>query len=228
MSPTTCLIFDLFGTLVDYEPVRTNLAYRYCYESTNCAHSYEEFVAAWESCFSRHEKTSAASGLEFHMHAVAADVCERLGKSVDNAPALAEAFIEDWQRGIIPVTGVTGLLTRLANHYRLALISNTHYPPMVQRLLSEMQLQPLFDVISLSVEVGVPKPGALIFEKTLAAMDVTPDQAVYIGDNFDTDYVGAKKAGLDCYLIGRHARVPRDRQLRSIMDLPIYFKTEKK
>ncbi len=213
---------------MDYEPTRTNLTYHQSYQSSGYSGSYDDYVDAWESAFTQHEQLSAASGIEFHMHEVAAQFCAQLGLSEADAPALAAAYIDDWQANVVPMTGVTGLLNRLARHYRLALITNTHYPPMVHQLIESMQLQGVFEVVFMSVEVGVPKPDAAIFERTLTAMRVSPDQAVYIGDNYEADYLGATRAGMDCYLVGRHARVPRDRQLRSILDLPIYFKTEKK
>lgn len=225
MREPACLIFDLFGTLVDYEADRSNLHYRHCHEKSGCTTGYDAFVAAWEAAFQQHEQASRDSGREFHMHAVAARVCEMLQLPPDKSQALTDDFIEDWLQGVRQIPGAGGLLRRLGSHYRLGLISNTHYPPMVHALLKELGITDVLEVVVLSAEVGVPKPDAVIFEDALTKLAVSAEQSVYIGDSFEADFLGARGVGMDCYLIGSHARVPKDRQLRSIMDLPIYFNT---
>jgi FMN phosphatase YigB (HAD superfamily) len=57
---------------------------------------------------------------------------------------------------------------------------------------------------------------------------LSPEQAIYIGDSYERDYKGAKSVGMDCLVIGRHARVPRDSQLLNILDLAINFETGRK
>jgi len=98
----------------------------------------------------------------------------------------------------------------------------------VYSLVDGMALTGLFEVITLSVELGRAKPHPQIFEQTLEKLALTAAQAIYIGDSYEHDYKGARRVGMDCYLIGKHARVPRDHQLRSILDLAISFKTSRK
>ena len=99
---------------------------------------------------------------------------------------------------------------------------------MVSTLLNSMGLTGLFEVVTLSVDVGRAKPHPLIFELTLETLGLTADEVIYVGDSYEHDYQGARSAGIDCYLIGKHARVPRDRQLRNILDLAISFETARK
>jgi putative hydrolase of the HAD superfamily len=49
----------------------------------------------------------------------------------------------------------------------------------------------------------------------------TPDSAIYVGDSFTADYLGATQAGLRCLLIDerRAHPVPEDARLASILDL---------
>jgi len=131
----------------------------------------------------------------------------------------------DWSKSVRLMTGAHGLLTRLSKHYRLGLISNTHHAETVYRLLETFGLRSLFEVVILSAEWGYPKPHVSIFDATLKRMSISAGDAVYIGNSFDADYRGGQNIGMPCYLVGRHARVPRDRQLRNIQDLAIYFDT---
>ena len=92
---------------------------------------------------------------------------------------------------------------------------------MVDYLIDAMELTELFEVVMTSAQHGRRKPHPDIFADTLDIMSLAPDNAIYVGDNYSDDYVGSGNAGLSCLLVGRHARVPVDRQLRTIFDLPI-------
>ena len=228
-----CLIFDLFGTLVDYEAGRTSQDFSRSFKKAaklGCAIGYEDYIQVWDSAFLKMKQASAPDSSEFHL----SEVCDlvvgelRLDASRTEKEQLARQYMEDWSALVSPVPGASGLLKRLSKHYRLALISNTHYPPMVHALLDAMALTGLFEVVTLSVDVGWAKPHPLIFELTLEKLGLTAEQAIYIGDSYERDYKGARSVGMDCRLIGRHARVPRDKQLLNILDLAISFETARK
>jgi putative hydrolase of the HAD superfamily len=93
----------------------------------------------------------------------------------------------------------------LARDHRLALVTNG--APDVQRAkLSHTALEPLFEVIVISAEVGVGKPDPRIFNAALAALDAEPRQAVMIGDSLVRDVAGAHAAGIRTIWIDRGAR----------------------
>jgi putative hydrolase of the HAD superfamily len=52
-----------------------------------------------------------------------------------------------------------------------------------------------------SALVGVEKPDPAIFRAALAALDVAPAEALYIGDLYDVDVVGARAAGMEAVLL---------------------------
>lgn len=225
-----CLLFDLFGTLVEYEPERAGHLYPETCDLIRDelpALTRDQIIAGINAVFGKLELDSHRNHTEFHMNQVASGVCEHLGIEPEQSfcAAFVETYIREWLVPIKPVSGVTGLLHRLSKHYLLGVVSNTHYAPIVHQLITKMGLTEILEVVTLSIDVGVPKPNPEIFQLTLAALDLTAAQVVYIGDSYESDYRGARNAGIDCYLIGRHARVPRERQLRSILDLSIYFNT---
>lgn len=227
-----CLLFDLFGTLVDYEADLSKHSLPGTHQLANdlgAAADQAEHRQAWDDAFAALHATSRQTGLEFHMDQVAERVVDRLQIDCDGLARarLIDTYIEEWASRVIPVVGIRGLISRLHGHYRLGLITNTHYPPMVMALLDAMDIRQFFDSIVTSAEFGQPKPASAIFNAALLELGVEPGQAVYIGDSYEMDYLGALNAGLDCYLIGSHARVPRDRRLRSILDLAIHFKTDR-
>ena len=57
-----CLIFDLFGTLVEYEAGRTSQDFSLCYQQAaelGCTIGYAEFIRVWDSAFRETEQQVA-------------------------------------------------------------------------------------------------------------------------------------------------------------------------
>lgn len=68
----------------------------------------------------------------------------------------------------------------------------------------ELQIHHHFDVIVSPDTYGVYKPDPKIFIETLAVMGVAPERAIYVGDSYNDDVVGARAAGLTPVLIDRY------------------------
>ena len=215
-----CLLFDFFGTLVEYQPNRSALAFQDSHQHlgnhTNL--SYERFIRRIEDAFVQLESPDH----EFLMEDVGALVVQQ----APNHPLVSEfvdAYMREWSADIRMVPGAAVLLSKLSKNYRLGIISNTHHSPTVHRLLDKLAFPRVFETVVLSADIGIPKPAPEIFRHALDILGVPPDETVYIGDSYEQDYKGANSTGIPAYLIGRHARVPRKRQLRTILDLPIHF-----
>lgn len=86
------------------------------------------------------------------------------------------------------------VLARLRRRFRLGVVSNSN--GTVTDVLTRMGLAPLFDTIVDSHVVGVEKPDPRIFEIALERMGARPEDAVYVGDIFHIDVVGARNAGI--------------------------------
>lgn len=91
------------------------------------------------------------------------------------------------------------ILERLARRYRLAVVSN--FTGNLRPCLEELGLARFFSVLSDSALVGWSKPDRRIFEHTLAELNVSPQQAWMVGDNFEADIRGAAALGIrTCWL----------------------------
>lgn len=98
-----------------------------------------------------------------------------------------------------------GILLRLKNRYKLGLISNFDHSPTVHKILSMHGIGDLFAAIVISADLGIRKPMAEIFQKALDLMRSSPGEALFVGDTYGADIVGAKKAGMDAAWIDRGA-----------------------
>jgi putative hydrolase of the HAD superfamily len=91
-------------------------------------------------------------------------------------------------------------LSRLqAAGLRLGIVSNSD--GRVEEALSAAGLRDLFDVVIDSRLVGVEKPDPAIFRAALDALGVGPEEALYVGDLYEVDVVGARAAGIEAVLL---------------------------
>jgi putative hydrolase of the HAD superfamily len=115
-------------------------------------------------------------------------------------PGLAETLLADYRAGfphacvLFPDGADTLSRLRMAG-LRLGLITNGSVS-MQSRKLECLALSPLFDTILVSEAEGVSKPDRRIFHRALERLNVSADQAVFVGDHPDIDVAGARVAGM--------------------------------
>jgi len=91
-------------------------------------------------------------------------------------------------------------------------------------LLHGLGLSKYLDFVVSSAVVGVAKPNPAVFFMALARGGLTPEQAVYIGDAYPLDVIGATAAGIAPVLMVRDGEIPAldcpaIRNLPAILDL---------
>ena len=96
---------------------------------------------------------------------------------------------------------VVPALDQLHGRFRLWVLSN--FDRRLRAVLDGHGLSRYFAGITLSSEVGKPKPHAEIFAHAVAAADVRPEKALHVGDEPAADLFGAERAGLSGFLVHR-------------------------
>jgi HAD superfamily hydrolase (TIGR01549 family) len=81
----------------------------------------------------------------------------------------------------------------------LGLVSNRSKP--CQPECQELGLLHYFDFAYVAAEVNAWKPNPRIFDRALEITGSSPEQAVYVGDNYYADILGAQNAGLQPVLL---------------------------
>ena len=106
-------------------------------------------------------------------------------------------------------------LATLQEKYRLGVISNNF--GNTQGWCDEYNLSPLLDIVVDSTVVGVSKPEAGIFHAALSELRVLPDEAIYTGDTYSDDVVGAKGVGMwAAWLVGEEDKECPDASLVNV------------
>lgn len=96
------------------------------------------------------------------------------------------------------IDGVAAQLAELSQIYKIGLISDTGFSPgtVLKRLLEKVGILSYFTAFSFSDETGVSKPHPKAYLKVLEELNISPEEAMHIGDIEATDIVGAKQLGM--------------------------------
>ena len=134
--------------------------------------------------------------------AIAAGIFVRLGLH----PSLIARYVGLFCEGVAEsLARNRKWLAKLGAHYQLGVISNNF--GNTQGWCDEYELSPHLDLVIDSAVVGISKPDAGIFHIALAELDVSPQAAIYVGDTYSHDMVGAKGAGMwTAWLVGEQAK----------------------
>ena len=129
-------------------------------------------------------------------------VAEHLGPDPDLAARLLAGYLAAVPGHLTLYADAEPLLERLGARYPLGLVSNG--PSELQRpKIDKFALDRHFEVVLVSGELGVRKPDPAIFAMALEALGVSPQRAVFIGDNPIDDVAGACASGLSAIWVNR-------------------------
>lgn len=103
----------------------------------------------------------------------------------------------------IPIEGAYELLQYFRDAgCRLHICSNGMLQERMDKLFA-LHLEKAFDTVICSEMSGVEKPDRAFFEYALRMTKSLPETTLMIGDNYDTDIIGAAAVGIDTVLYNR-------------------------
>lgn len=88
---------------------------------------------------------------------------------------------------------------------RLGVVSSAGYPPFIELALEKLGLRPFFNEIITSAGEGLYKSDPRIFQRAVARLGGTPEEAVHVGDHARYDVHAAKQAGLSTIWYAAHS-----------------------
>jgi putative hydrolase of the HAD superfamily len=97
-------------------------------------------------------------------------------------------------------------LTRLK--IRLGIISN--FDRRLYEIFAHLGIRETFEHMIISSEIGVRKPAPRIFKEAAQRFDVNVSEILHVGDELESDFAGARAAGLDALLVNhKESKLPR-------------------
>jgi putative hydrolase of the HAD superfamily len=91
-------------------------------------------------------------------------------------------------------------LDQLRSHYSMAVVSDAQSAYAVPELRA-VGLLKYFDSIIVSGDYGYRKPDARLFQKALDALQVRPEQALFLGNDLYRDIFGAQQLGMKAIFV---------------------------
>lgn len=190
------ILWDVGGTLVDFacslpESVRGRLAACGIDHSIVSDQHIEQTFAdfdkeepQWQTI--AQERAAECRWLQALLHDAALD-----GDVIQQAARRMPRYFDLYR----PVEGVIGLLSDLRRQQiPMAIVSN--WAPSLPEFLEHHQLTEFFSAIVYSAQDGILKPDPRIFERALSALNVRPENAIFIGDTVTADIVPTKAMGM--------------------------------
>lgn len=202
MKKYSCVFFDLDHTLWDYD--------------ANC----EEALRDLHEAFGLHNRSDHTFD-HFHRHFVTINTelwdqydrglihrdvirYERFHKilqavGIDDyflSLELSKEYVTQSPKKTNLVQNALEILDYLRGRYPLAIITNG-FADIQATKLSSSGIHHYFDLVVTSEKVGHKKPAREIFEFALKHRNARAHEAIMIGDNLQTDILGARNAGVD-------------------------------
>lgn len=202
------VFFDAGGTLIyaNLEEVFVDICKRYgvTLSPERVAEAYDLY--ANEDCdFFKENKRLLAENWEGFWNLCNERMLEFLGIQ-ENVTSIAKRITADFP---LPMEiewkffpEVPNALARLKQE-RLVLGVISNFDPSLEEILYELGLAQYFDIILTSKEARYAKPDPNIFRVALQRVAIDPEEALYVGDSYDSDVVGSRSAGLIPVLIDR-------------------------
>jgi len=187
------VIFDLWDTLVDFDPVAGRAFQDRVAERLD--RDPDEFAALWL------EGRAVRESGTLHEYLLGIGAAEEL------VGALV-GLRRDSTRGLLlPRPGAVETLVELRQRgYRVGLI--TVCSEDVPDVWDETVFADLFDATVFSCSVGLRKPDARIYQLACEQLDVEPAEAIFVGDGANDELAGAERVGMRAVLIHRAGEEP--------------------
>jgi len=225
------VLFDFYNTLASYYPPREDVYINACRElSINVEAKALYSSLATADIFYRNEnsrspidKKSLEEQINFYIEYITR-IISGVGAEVGRDAALQIlAKIKEYKWEFKVYDDALPTLKAFKKRGLIqGLISNVAQD--MEDTYTKLGLQPYLNFKVTSAEVGYDKPRPEIFLAALKKAAVKPDEALYVGDQYQIDIIGARGVGIEALLIDRNdyfpeiTDCPRIHDLAQIMD----------
>ena len=196
MMKYQAVIFDLFGTLVDF---LTDDEYKAAHAKVAAILNVplDDFRRVWAQTLSQRDK-----GLFGSLEGDLANAARLLGlqQSVDQLHKAAEVRLKLYSKNLTPRKGAIETLNALHTAgLKTGLISGCAWE--VPLLWPNTLFASLIEAPVFSCSVGLSKPEPKIYELACEGLGVLPKDCLYVGDGGYYELAGARQVGMDAVLI---------------------------
>ncbi|MBN8193140.1 HAD family hydrolase [Bacillus sp. NTK074B] len=139
---------------------------------------------------------------------------------------LSEKFREERGQRPYVYDDTFHVLNEVKEKYQLLLLTNGSPHLQNTKLDKTPELLPYFQEIIISGDIGKGKPDPAMFQHALKRLHLHKDEVIMVGDNLNTDILGASKLGITTIWINRHQQKPEQvypdyevKELHEVIDI---------
>ncbi len=203
MTEIKAFIFDFIGTLTDvkgYSLETSELKLHKALVKSGFDVSKKDFLEAYAKSNEKFRLVRFQELVEVTNSVWISHALNCLGFNTNPEDAklktAVNVFFEDYLTSLKLKPCAKQLLTGLQKHYKLGVISNFTYAPVIHAALRKLGLNKFFNAVLVSEDVGWRKPSTKIFQKALQKLGVNGEETVYVGDTPKEDIGGASSFGM--------------------------------
>jgi putative hydrolase of the HAD superfamily len=219
------VLFDLGGTLVNIDNSKDPQVMKRILEDCGVNRSLKEVSKEWVKSWERLNFREMARLLDEFWVQQNAEVLYSLRVEL-NAEKLARFIASHWwdYAKVSLYPDAHEMLPRLKEEgLKIGLVTNGLQSD-VNQILPKVGLRDFFDAVVVVDTLRKMKPDAEVFRYALEKMQAKPPDAIFVGDEIETDYKGAQGCGLAAFLIDRDGKfqdkgVNRISSLKDLFDL---------
>ena len=125
-------------------------------------------------------------------------VFEKLGLSLEDCPPdIGKEYLYNCPKKPYLLPQCLETMEALAEHFALHILTNGFTDVQALKLQSA-GIEHFFKTVTTSDCTGFKKPHATIFKHALKQAGAQKEESLMVGDNWETDVLGAKNFGMDC------------------------------
>jgi FMN phosphatase YigB (HAD superfamily) len=203
LADIKAVVFDFIGTLTsvkNYSLEASTLKLYKAIVEAGFSVDEEDFLSAYSRAHERYRLIRYEELVEVTNGVWISDALNCLGFKTSPGDARVKTavnvFFEDYLSSLELNPCVRRMLVRLSKRYKLGLISNFTYAPVIYAALRRLGVSRFFRAVLVSEDVGWRKPDRKIFEEALRRLGVKTEETVYVGDSPVEDIGGGAAVGM--------------------------------
>lgn len=232
MQKPEFILFDCMETIVDVvEKPEVRLYSSWCYDGCGYESLWESFdsfvgdyVQTREHLRANQEKYRELNGLDIYRLMAGRKLTEPR-QAEQAANRILQNYWANYTKNCYVDNTVKQTLKDLSSQYRCGVVSNFMVDGGIEELLAAHGILQFFDFVVTSVRTGWKKPHSKIYDAAMAYVTAPKEKVLFVGDDYDCDYLGPRQYGFQSVLLDKESRHPQvPEKINAIRDLPAWLK----
>ena len=201
------IIFDLDDTLYDYNKTNkhaTEIIIKYIIENNNTYKNFEYILEVYNNISNKLKYELKNTASSHNKSIYFKHLIEELMLSYSLFTKVNNLYWESFYSSMSCFEGVEDFLHwNKKNGIKIGILTDYETEYQIKKL-EQMNLLKYVDCIVTSEEVGIEKPSVNMFSNILRKMDLTYNEVIMIGDNYDKDIKGALEVNIKGYWFNKN------------------------